>query len=195
MWISDSTIYISNPLEAENPLFLNNLQTLFLHYSPFVEEIIRRIPNLKKLNIVDDSENLKQLILTHTYIPWEVVKLLANLPNHEVLKGYHAFDRTYWKLDEDIVCHNLKYLLLNGFYYLKRWEAEPANFPMLEQLILDNISAMKEIPESIEEIITLKFIRIIWCSSGVETSARKIQEEHESLGNYELQLQITPKIC
>nr|XP_004250409.1 putative late blight resistance protein homolog R1B-16 [Solanum lycopersicum] len=225
-----SPLYISNPLEAENPLFLNNLQTLFLHYSPFVAEIIRRIPNLKKLKIVDDSENLdwpaildslsliqdletlhiktmkwmvfsgenfppnlKQLKLTHTYIPWEVVELLANLPNLEVLKGYHAFDGTYWKLDEDIVFHNLKYLLLSGCYYLKRWEAEPANFPKLEQLILDNFSAMKEIPESIGEIMTLKFIRVIWCSSGVEKSARKIQEEQESFGNYDLQLQITPK--
>ncbi|KAH0775858.1 hypothetical protein KY290_007269 [Solanum tuberosum] len=160
-----SPLYISNPVEAEQTLFLNNLQTLYLYNSPFVAEIIRRSPNLKKLKISDYSEhpdwpaildslsliqdletlhikwtifcgdnfrpNLKQLKLTCTRIPWEDVKLLANLPNLEVLKGDRAFDGTYWKLDEDIVFHKLKYLLLNGCYHLERWElaAGSDNFP------------------------------------------------------------------
>ncbi|KAH0714414.1 hypothetical protein KY284_007319 [Solanum tuberosum] len=182
-----SPLYISNPVEAEQTLFLNNLQTLYLYNSPFVAEIIGRSPNLKKLKISDYSEhpdwpaildslsliqdletlhikwtifcgdnfrpNLKQLKLTCTRIPWEDVKLLANLPNLEVLKGDRAFDGTYWKLDEDIVFHKLKYLLLNGCYHLER---------------------------------------INWCGSGVHTSAKKIQQEQQSLGNYELQLQISP---
>ncbi|KAH0711629.1 hypothetical protein KY289_007588 [Solanum tuberosum] len=138
-------LYISNPVEAGQPLILNNLQTLYLYNSPFVAEIIRRTPNLKKLKIVDDSghpdwtvildslsllqdletlhirtmkwmifcgdnfpPNLKQLKLACTNIPWEDVKLLANLPNLEVLKGDCAFDGTYWKLDEDIVFSQIK---------------------------------------------------------------------------------------
>ncbi|KAK4708061.1 hypothetical protein R3W88_028986 [Solanum pinnatisectum] len=122
----DSPLYISNPLEAENPLFLNNLQNLYLSNSHFIVEIIKRTPNLKKLKFIDESEHpdwsaildslilleeletllikresidnifsgdilsckikklnpkVKKLILLGTYIPWEVVNLLANLPN------------------------------------------------------------------------------------------------------------------
>ncbi|KAG5575007.1 hypothetical protein H5410_055141 [Solanum commersonii] len=225
------SLYICNPLEAENdntgeqPLFLNNLQTLYLYNSPFVAEITRRSPNLKKLKILDRSEhpdwtvildslsllqdletlhivtkgnfcgdsfppNLKQLKLTHTCIPWEDVKLLANLPNLEVLKGYGAFKGTYWKLDEDIVFHKLKYLQLCRPYGPKRWElaAGSDNFPVLEELILNSLYHLEEIPESIGDIMTLKFIEINSCCSSVVNSAKRIQQEQESLGNYELQV-------
>ncbi|WMV53683.1 hypothetical protein MTR67_047068 [Solanum verrucosum] len=231
-----SPLYISNPLEAENnnigekPLFLNNLQTLYLSNSPFAVEIIRRTPNLKKLmilsyfehpdwpaildflSLVPDLEtlhienmkwmifyrvnfppNLKQLKLTYTFIPWEDMKLLAKLPNLEVLKGDFAFNGTYWKLDEDIVFHKLKYLRLIHSCDLERWEAGHANFPVLEQLILNRLAELEEIPESIGEIMTLKFIRIKYCGSGVETSSKKIQEEQQSLGNNQLQVKISPK--
>ncbi|KAH0711639.1 hypothetical protein KY289_007598 [Solanum tuberosum] len=233
---SEFPLYISNPLVGEQPLFLNNLQTLYFRHTPFVAEIIRRSPNLKKLKILDDSEhpdwpaildslsllqdletlhikternidpmiisgdiflpNLNKLTLTRTHIPWEVGNLLANLPNIEVLKGYRAFDGTYWKVDEDVVFHKLKYLQLYGPYDLERWElaAGSDNFPMLEQLLLQSFTQLEEILESIGDIMTLKFIQIYFCSSVVEDSAKKIQEEQESLGNYELQF-ITPKVC
>ncbi|KAH0745536.1 hypothetical protein KY285_007193 [Solanum tuberosum] len=241
-----SPLYICNPLEAENdsngeqPLFLNNLQKLYPYNSPFVEEIIRRTPNLKRLKILNDSEhpdlpaivdslivlekletlhinlktiglnmfsgdilpikikklspNIKKLRLIGTCIPWEVVKLLANLPNLEVLKGNNAFTGTYWKVDEDVVFHKLKYLRIVGVC-LERWEAAGSdNFPMLEQLFLGWLDELKEIPESIGDILTLKLIQIEQCTSALENSAKRIQEEQESLGNYELQVRITPKV-
>ncbi|WMV59423.1 hypothetical protein MTR67_052808 [Solanum verrucosum] len=147
------TLYISDPLELEQPLFLNSLQTLHLHNSSFVSEIIRRTPNLKKLKILDTSgypywhdilyslilleeletlhieldfihaeletfdvmifsgdnfpPNLKKLTLSLTRLPWDVMNLLANLPNLEVLKAKTAFNGTDWKLDEDVVFHKL----------------------------------------------------------------------------------------
>ncbi|KAH0775850.1 hypothetical protein KY290_007261 [Solanum tuberosum] len=226
----DLPLYISNPVEAEQPLcLLNNFQTLYLRNSPFVVEIIRRTPNLKKLKILDRSKlpdfldslsilqdletlhikeqenidpmiisrdislpNLKKLKLFRTRIPWEVVNLLANLPNLEVLNGNGAFVGTDWKVDEDVVFHKLKYLRLYVCFDLERWElaAGSDNFPMLEQLKLYVLPKLEEIPESIGEIMTLKSIQIIDCSSGVNTSARKIQQEQESLGNYELQFEI-----
>ncbi|KAK6775383.1 hypothetical protein RDI58_026384 [Solanum bulbocastanum] len=153
------------------------------------------IQNMKWMIFSGDNflPNLKHLTLTCTYIPWEDVKLLANLPNLEVLKGYHAFDGTYWKLDEDIVFHKLKYLRLIHCHDLERWEAGHANFPVLEHLILDSFYNLEEIPESIGEIMTLKLIRIKWCGSAVKISAKKIQQEQQSLGNYQLQVKISPK--
>ncbi|KAH0714399.1 hypothetical protein KY284_007304 [Solanum tuberosum] len=141
--------------------------------------------------------NLKELTLTHSHIPWEVVNLLANLPNLKELYGNRAFAGTAWKVDEDVVFHKLKYLRLSTCRDLERWElaAGSDNFPMLKQLILYELPKLEEIPESIGEIMTLKSIQIIKCSSVVENSAKKIQEEQESLGNYELQVEIEEEVC
>ncbi|XP_049380796.1 putative late blight resistance protein homolog R1B-16 [Solanum stenotomum] len=220
--------YISNPIEAEQPLcLLNNLQTLYLRNSPFVAEIIRRTPNLKMLKIKDDSEhpdwpsilgslilleeletlniqlktikpmifsrdifplNLVKLKLSNTKIPWEVMNLLSNLPNLEVLKGYYAFSGTDWILNEDVVFRKLKHLLIMS-KDLQRWEAAGSdNFPMLEKLLLHWLRDLEEIPESIGDIMTLKFFQLLYCSFGAKISAKKIQQEQRSLGNYELEL-------
>ncbi|KAL3353415.1 hypothetical protein AABB24_018240 [Solanum stoloniferum] len=235
-----SPLYISNPVEAENnssgehPLFLNNLQTLTLHLSPFAVEIIRRTPNLKELRILHEAKhsdglaildslcllekleklhleaqqtvnpimifsgdiflpNLKELTLSSTYIPWEAMNLLANLPNLEVL-DYSAFDGTDWRLNEDVVFRKLKLLLLHRCRDLQKWEAGSDNFPMLEKLMMFWLDKLEKIPESIGDIMTLKLIQIEYCSFGVETSAEKIKQEQQSLGNYELQVQITPML-
>uniref|UniRef100_M0ZPC4 Disease resistance protein BS2 n=2 Tax=Solanum tuberosum TaxID=4113 RepID=M0ZPC4_SOLTU len=231
----ESPLHISNPCVSENnsigeqPLFLNNMQTLTLHFSPFAAEIIRRTPNLKYLKIIDywpsildgppvlDSlilleelemldielstigpvtfprdifpSNLKKLRLSYTRIPWEAMNLLANLPNLEVLKLDYAFAGTDWKVDEDVVFHKLKYLQIASDC-LERWEIGSDNFPMLEQLLLYGMNKLEEIPESIGEIMTLNLIQLDHCSSGVVISAKKIQQEQQSLGNYELQVQI-----
>lgn len=115
--------------------------------------------------------------------------MLAKLPNLEVLKTQRAFHGKRWILNEDVEFPKLKYLrlLLENF---ESWEASSDNFPMLEQLILRSVKELEEIPQSIGEIMTLKFVLIEYCSSAVETSANKIKQEQESWGNYELQLQI-----
>ncbi|XP_059316785.1 putative late blight resistance protein homolog R1B-16 isoform X2 [Lycium ferocissimum] len=225
-------IDLPNPLEAEShgeqPLFLNNLQVLLVNSSPFLAEILRRTPNLIKLEIlclnpVDwpailDSvillqhmealtieaqlvfapmilsqdffpPNVKQLSLHFTNLPWEDMVVLANLPNLEVLKTSYAFRGTDWRLDEDVVFQKLKYLRLE-LERLERWEAASDNFPMLEQLLLIRLHKVKEIPQSIGEIMTLKLIKIVICSSTAVSSAKKIQEEQESYGNNELQVRI-----
>ncbi|KAG5610634.1 hypothetical protein H5410_021915 [Solanum commersonii] len=63
-----------------------------------------------------------------TCIPWEVITLLANLPN---LERFYAFPGTNWTLNEDDMFHILKYLLIVEAD-LQRWEAGNDNFPMLE---------------------------------------------------------------
>ncbi|KAM3379822.1 hypothetical protein P3S68_012236 [Capsicum galapagoense] len=60
---------------------------------------------------------------------------------------------------------------------------------MLEQLVLQGFTKL-EIPPSIGDISTLKLIQLKYCGSSIETSAIKIQQEQQSYGNYELQVQI-----
>ncbi|OIS95622.1 PREDICTED: putative late blight resistance protein homolog R1B-14 isoform X2 [Nicotiana attenuata] len=134
--------------------------------------------------------NLKQLRLRQTYFPWEDMVALANLPNLEVLKTCYAFWGTDWRLNEDVVFHKLKYLLIESAYNLERWEAASDNFPMLEQLLLFGLQNLEQIPFSIGEIMTLRFIKIQWCSAAAVTSAMKIQEEQKSCGNDGLEVRI-----
>ncbi|KAL3323857.1 hypothetical protein AABB24_038165 [Solanum stoloniferum] len=136
--------------------------------------------------------SLKKLKLSNTKIPWEVMNLLSNLPNLEVLEGKYAFAGTDWKLNEDVVFRKLKHLLIRS-KDLQRWEAAGSdNFPMLEKLILNWLFELEEIPESIGDIMTLKLIQIVDCSSAVENSAKRIRKEQQSFGNYDLQVRITP---
>ncbi|WMV53684.1 hypothetical protein MTR67_047069 [Solanum verrucosum] len=48
---------------------------------------------------------------------------------------------------------------------------------MLEQLFLGWLDELKEIPESIGDILTLNLIQIGQCTSALENSAKRIQEE------------------
>ncbi|WMV38951.1 hypothetical protein MTR67_032336 [Solanum verrucosum] len=149
-----------NPPLGEQPLFLNNLHTLAVKSSAVVLKILRSFPNLNKLKIND---------------------CLVKLPNLEVLKADNAFWGTDWKLDEDVVFPELKYL---GVHHgnLERWEATSDNFPMLEELYLSWLHFLEEIPESIGEIMTLKSIKMRGCNSAVITSAEQIRENQEIYG-------------
>ncbi|XP_027768840.1 putative late blight resistance protein homolog R1A-3 [Solanum pennellii] len=106
--------------------------------------------------------NLKELTLSFTYIPWEAMSLLANLPNLEVLKGYFAFNGTDWS-----VFRKLKLLLLHRCIDLQKWEGGSDNFLMLEKLMLFGLDELEEIPESIGDIMSLKFIQIFYCSNDM----------------------------
>ncbi|XP_047255206.1 putative late blight resistance protein homolog R1A-3 [Capsicum annuum] len=137
--------------------------------------------------------NLKELRLAWTYLAWEDMTVLANLPNLEVLKTERAFNGTKWILDDDVVFQKLKYLRFE-FENLEIWEASSDNFPMLEQLVLWNIEELEEIPQSFGEIMTLKLVEVEYCNPAVDNSAKNIQEEQENWGNYELQIRITPSV-
>ncbi|KAK4376357.1 hypothetical protein RND71_002653 [Anisodus tanguticus] len=170
------------PAILDSLILLQQLETLFIQ-GTFGRMILSRDFFLP---------NLKQLRLRYTKLGWEDMVVLANLPNLEVLKTECAFDGTDWILNEDVVFQRLRYLRIKGGD-LERWEATSDNFPMLEQLILIGFRTLEEIPQSIGDIMTLKSIQIVFCSSAVKTSAKKIQEEQESYGNGVLQFRITDK--
>lgn len=71
---------------------------------------------------------------------------------------------------------------------LKCWNAESSHFPILEKLVLDNLSKLEEIPGGIGEIPTLKLIRVHHCSNSAAISAVKIKEDQ--LENDDLQIKV-----
>ncbi|XP_010313982.1 putative late blight resistance protein homolog R1B-8 [Solanum lycopersicum] len=173
-------------------ILLEELETLHIKFDFLFTEELDTI-DLMISSAYNFPPNLKKLTLSSTELPWDVMNLLAYLPKLEVLKANYAFNGTDWKLDEDVVFHKLKYLQIKSDC-LVRWEAGSDSFPLLEKLLLYDLNELEEIPESIGEIMTLKLIQIHRYGgkngSGVEISAKKIQEEQENLGNYELQVQI-----
>ncbi|TMW98417.1 hypothetical protein EJD97_004055 [Solanum chilense] len=140
------------------------------------------------------ARNLKHLRLGYTSLPWEEMDVLANLPNLEVLKADSAFNGTNWTLNEDIVFQKLKYLRIWSADDLEMWEAASDSFPMLEQLVLQHLEELEEIPQSFGEIMTLKLLQVKYCNPAVDSSARNILEEQQGWGNCELQIEIVPSL-
>nr|XP_016447905.1 PREDICTED: putative late blight resistance protein homolog R1B-11 [Nicotiana tabacum] len=127
------SIHMPNPLEAESlciveqeqPLLLNNLQKLVLPSSPFLAEILRRTPNLKKITIIymksaDWPAILDSLVLLVQEL--ETLAIIAERDNYPFI------------LPRDIFLPNLKHLRLTGTCF--PWEdmVALANLPNLEKL-------------------------------------------------------------
>ncbi|KAL8510387.1 hypothetical protein ACS0TY_017270 [Phlomoides rotata] len=120
---------------------------------------------------------------------WEDLSMnIGSLPQLEVLK-LEVFSEGEWSCVEGGFLR-LKVLQLY-FCDLNSWTLESVScFPVLENLVLINLSNLNEIPSEIGEIPTLQVIRLKDCTRSLAISAIKIKEEEESFGNDGLQIQI-----
>lgn len=125
--------------------------------------------------------SLKKLVLDGSCIPWEDMTIVGSLPNLEVLKlRSHACVGPDWcPIEGEFV--RLKSLVI-GKTNLRHWRADKTHFPILEHLVLQYINLMEILPE-LGELLTLRKIELFKCSESTTTSAKKILEEQESLGN------------
>ncbi|KAL2225520.1 UNVERIFIED_CONTAM: putative late blight resistance protein R1A-10 [Sesamum indicum] len=163
---------------------LHQLETLKLlfKYSSHASEIV----NPPKLAF---PEKLKRLILAGCGIPWSSMTIVGALPNLEVLKlRKNACQGVEWEPVEEQFCQ-LKHLLLEEVD-LVQWVANETHFPCLQRLVIRSCYKLKEIPSGIGEIPTLELIELVDCHHSAVTSAEKIQEEQEGLGNEELKVHI-----
>ncbi|XP_073295581.1 putative late blight resistance protein homolog R1B-23 [Primulina huaijiensis] len=210
-------------------LVMKNLQTLYkIRNFRCTDEVVRRMPNLKKLGITywrfpsgfgwDHYEvynlsnlhnleslllngyknvlrnlcfpqSLKKLTLENCRVPWEDLTVVGTLPHLEVLNLIdNAVRRREWNPVEGefLELKSLKIFSTD----LVEWTADSSHFPRLEKLILGYLEFLKEIPDGIGEIQTLRSILLVSCSDSVYSSAEKIQEEQLELGNYEFQVSI-----
>lgn len=80
-------------------------------------------------------------------------------------------------------CDLMNWNIINSYY-------SSTTFPVLEELHLNSLRNLNEIPSCIGEIPTLGSIHVDCCSESVGISAMKILEEQESLGNEGLRVEI-----
>ncbi|KAL1552055.1 hypothetical protein AAHA92_12901 [Salvia divinorum] len=85
---------------------------------------------------------------------------------------------------------NLKYLLIE-ISELQQWITESSHFPRLKCLVLRSCRKLREIPESIREILTLEKIEVDYRNKSLVKLAKQINEDQESYGNYGLHVCVT----
>ncbi|KAF3647366.1 putative cytochrome 86B1-like [Capsicum annuum] len=138
------------------------------------------------------ATSLRRLSLTScSFYAWEdLSSTIIRLPNLEELKlKLCQFWNNRWSLRANDKVQSLKLLLLSDLY-LDVWEASSDNFPKLKRLVLKNCENLQEIPLDFGEIGNLGSIELHDCSTTVEDSARKIEQEQEDMGNNSLKVHI-----
>ncbi|KAG8372162.1 hypothetical protein BUALT_Bualt12G0037800 [Buddleja alternifolia] len=126
-------------VEEDKPvLVLRNLQTLSkVKNFNCGEDVVFRIPNIKKLGVLYEGPDEGKLTLEETFLDWEEMSTtIGSLPLLQVLKlTLNACKGQKWEPVEGQFC-SLKFLLILGCDDLAYWMADKTNFPRLEQLIL-----------------------------------------------------------
>ncbi|OIT01576.1 putative late blight resistance protein -like r1b-16, partial [Nicotiana attenuata] len=123
---------------------------------------------------------LRKLKLKSTFVRWEDLNIVGELPNLEVLKlMWNACIGEEWYPIEGGFTR-LKLLLIEHCD-LKYWKATDENFPILERLLFRHCRSLEEIPIVFAYIDSLQLIELTNCTTELEASAVRIQEEQEEL--------------
>ncbi|XP_075076224.1 putative late blight resistance protein homolog R1A-3 isoform X2 [Nicotiana tabacum] len=124
---------------------------------------------------------LRKLKLEETSVRWEDLNIVGELPNLEVLKlMWNACIGEEWYPIEGGFTR-LKLLLIEHCD-LKYWKATDDNFPVLERLLIRECHMLEEIPIEFADIYSLQLIELTDCTTELEASAARIQQEQENLG-------------
>ncbi|KAH6812640.1 hypothetical protein C2S51_021658 [Perilla frutescens var. frutescens] len=134
-------------------------------------------------------ESLKKLTLSGCRLPWSDMTCIGSLPNLQVLRlRNYAFDGEQWETT-DWGFYSLLLLLIDESN-LQQWTTESSRFPRLKCLMLHRCPYLSEIPSDIGYIRTLKLIEVDDLNKSLFSSAKKIQEEQESMGNEDLRVHV-----
>ncbi|XP_027152336.1 putative late blight resistance protein homolog R1B-16 [Coffea eugenioides] len=135
---------------------------------------------------------LKKLTVSRFRLPWSEASMIGKLPNLEVLKlQFRAYEGEVWEVEEDEFL-KLKYLKLD-LLNIVRFEACPYSFCCLERLVLHRCKRLEEIPYSLRGSETLEMIEVQSCGLSVGESVKRILQEQQAWGNFELKVVFDPK--
>ncbi|KAL2243066.1 UNVERIFIED_CONTAM: putative disease resistance RPP8-like protein 2 [Sesamum indicum] len=203
-------------LKGQDFTILKNLSTIKIGEFCCSKEVVKRIPNLRKLRVgmwlpgdcsvaqfnkleslslccgtsdLDFPTSLKKLSLWDCEIPWEKMTIIgSSLPNLEVLKLNNACVGPEWSPNDGEFLQ-LKVLVIWS-EELEHWGAEDIHFPNLHGLYLELMDELKEIPLSIGDIYTLQSIHLLGCSVSAMNSAVQIVKDQKEKGNENLQVYV-----
>ncbi|XP_019175717.1 PREDICTED: putative late blight resistance protein homolog R1A-10 isoform X2 [Ipomoea nil] len=124
---------------------------------------------------------LKQLTLCNTYLSWEDMDIIGNLPSLDLLKlkDFACCGPEWTPRDGEFL--QLRFFLIERSD-LKHWNANANHFPALEHLILRYCWDMEKLPSDFEEVCTLRLIELDNCCFSLVTSAKEIQQAQRDLG-------------
>ncbi|XP_057792801.1 putative late blight resistance protein homolog R1B-16 [Salvia miltiorrhiza] len=165
---------------------LSKLENLYCSIYDGCDEYLQRIRfshSLKKLKLSLDPSLDMDLE--------EILQKIGSLPFLQklVLKG-GTFKTGKWDTIEGQF-RRLKLLALDGCRGLQNWVmAESSHFPLLQELRLESLYKLEEIPSEVGEIPTLESISLEYCSESVVVSVKKIVEEQEDLYGDQLDLHV-----
>ncbi|PHT73946.1 hypothetical protein T459_21223 [Capsicum annuum] len=190
----------------------NHLQTLTgLMPSSCNAELFQRIPNLKKLGILNvDSVDTEKCYFLDNLVhltQLEKLKVKFEMDFMYILRLWRTEDRVYTrrlyiphsddfppKLKKLTLCKtHLQWEDMNFLRKLpnlQQWEATSYHFPSLEHLVLTDCYSLEQIPFDFADIQTLQLIELHKCMHSVLVSAEQIQEEQQSLGNDDLVIRV-----
>ncbi|KAL7145298.1 hypothetical protein ABFS83_07G071800 [Erythranthe nasuta] len=130
-------------------------------------------------------KTLKWLTIRGWGRPWSDMTIIGSLPNLQVLKiRWNGFFGETWETSEGQFLE-LQHLVID-LSNLKYWVSESDHFPKLKRLRLRQCRYLKEISDGIGEIPTLELIEAKWCSESTAVWAKRIQEEQQDYGNYDI---------
>ncbi|XP_051134428.1 putative late blight resistance protein homolog R1B-8 isoform X2 [Andrographis paniculata] len=153
-----------------------------------------QLQKLESLNVKFARDNiafpssLKKLSLKSCMfrIPWSGMSVIGSLPNLEKLELWGATEGSEWNPVEGEFLR-LKELII-GTCELVRWGADQSHFPVLEQLELQYLKSLEEIPSGIGDIPTLRTIKLFYCSRSLVNSANLVWQEQQSVDNETLEI-------
>ncbi|KAL6568264.1 hypothetical protein OROHE_003948 [Orobanche hederae] len=157
------------------------------------EEVVRRIPNVKKLVMTRFPESLKKLRLFGS-VSLKLEDILGKigclplLQKLVLIRGF--FGTRKWETEEGQF-PSLRILELDNCGYLEKWMvSDSSHFPRLQEVRLYWLKQLEEIPSEIGDIPTMKSIKLRYCDAPLVASAEKIVEEREELYGDQLELHV-----
>ncbi|KAH0756938.1 hypothetical protein KY290_020431 [Solanum tuberosum] len=148
---------------------LNKLESLFVSlFNPWNDYVY---PNEYHF-----PSSLKELRLCWFTMAPALLSAIAELPQLEILEFIKSnFMEDKWDASEDMY-QSLKTLTLRKVN-LSEWEVDKETFPKLEELILDNVYKLTEIPSVFGDIDTLRSIQVVQSKREVGDSAMEIKKD------------------
>ncbi|KAL2464842.1 NB-ARC domain-containing protein [Abeliophyllum distichum] len=194
-------------VSSSKPDFMD-IKALLVRGSSELEEVIKIIPNIKKLEIHYEDEEVdreyyfpENLVHLHKLESLKWIKFKfgfsvskkLNFPTS--LKKLTLVQGNVFREDMSIAgsLPNLQVLKLKRFL-LQSWRVDRTHFPSLERLVLKYCYGIGKIPDEIREIPTLRSIELYRCGGSILTLAKDIQEEQRILRNNDLQVLIVNPI-